>query len=199
MNSILAISLIIFSLSVKASVEKNQPLQPEGVVNQTMSTSNGQKGFLPFLSFGAGYGDSAGSDNDKAEGAPSSLKLLGSYITPSERGVFDFGFGIQNHNFVHTLVKDKAISTGVLEIAARYQFKNHWQLGIVYDHAFNVGENFYANQADVLFGGGQMMRQFAMNQNLQGRLGGRFVNGINIRKEVFNMIMFDVQLSIPSF
>ena len=33
-------------------------------------------GFVGYLTLGAGYGDSAGSDNHNAEGAPSSLKIL---------------------------------------------------------------------------------------------------------------------------
>lgn len=158
-----------------------------------------QSGFIEYFSFGAGYGDSAGSDNDKAEVASSSFKFLGSYITPNRRFVFDAGFGLQSHNFVHGLAKDKSISPGVMEVAARYQFKNHWQIGAVYNQVFNAGENFYADQADVQFGAAQILREFPVAERYIGRVGGRFMHGINIKNEVFNMAMIDFQISWPVF
>jgi len=113
--------------------------------------------------------------------------------------VFDAGFGILNHQFVHGLAADKSKSTPLLELASRFQFKNHWQLGVVFDQAFNVGKNFYANQSDVQFIGAQIIRQFPVTENIQGRIGGRFMNGFNIENEVFNMVMVEIQLSVPTF
>ena len=100
----------------------------------------------------AGYGDSAGSDNYNAEGAPASIKILSSYKTEAGRTVVDVGFGVQNYHFVHGSAIERSISASVMELATRYQFENQWQLGVVYNQVFGKGENFYANQADVVLG-----------------------------------------------
>lgn len=161
--------------------------------------SNEPAALTGFLGLGLGFADSSGSDNDNAEGAPSSLKVLGSYKLLNGYAVLDAGFGIHNHNFVHDAAIEKSISTSALELAARYQLNESWELGVVYNQVFNVGSNFYANQADVELLGAQILREIKIGQNATTRLGGRIMNGINVNNEALNLVMIDVQIGLQVF
>lgn len=168
----------------------------EGVSNSStsidMNSNYIQRGFAGYLAAGAGY--AASNDDNNLEGAPTSLKLLGSYVTPLAIGVFDAGYGIQSQKFSQDDAIDSAISTGVMELAARYQFENRWQLGAVYNQFFNKGENYNANQADVEFGGIQLLREFSFGTNYLGRVGGRLMTSINVDNESVNMAIIDFQI-----
>jgi OOP family OmpA-OmpF porin len=151
-----------------------------------------QDGWAGYLGAGAGY--SGYNNNLNVEGAPTSLKILGSYVSPDATGVFDAGFGLQNQSFSQKAASDRDISTGVMELAARYQFENRWQLGGVYNQFFNKGVNYSANQADAEFGGVQILREFSFGGSYLGRVGGRVMTSLNVNNESVNMAIVDFQI-----
>jgi hypothetical protein len=157
-----------------------------------MGTSTSQKGWAGYLTANAGY--TGYNRNVDAEGMPSSLKLLGSYVSQESPGVIDLGYGVQNQSFSQKAAADSGISTGVMEIAGRYQFDNRWQLGVVYNQFFNRGSSYGAKQADVAFGGIQTLREFGIGERYIGRLGGRIMTSINVNNEAVNMAMLDFQM-----
>jgi OmpA-OmpF porin, OOP family len=158
----------------------------------SMNSNYIQRGFAGYLAAGAGY--AASNDDNNLEGAPTSLKLLGSFVTDTATGVFDFGYGVQSQKFSQSDALNRNISTGVMELATRYQFENRWQLGAIYNQFFNKGENYNANQADVQFGGVQLLREFSFGNDFLGRVGGRLMSSLNVDNESVNMAIIDFQI-----
>lgn len=149
-------------------------------------------GWAPYLGLGAGY--SSYNSNLDVEGAPTSVKVLGSYVSPESMGVFDLGIGFQNQTFSQEAAMNRDISTGVIEAAARYQFENRWQLGGVLNQVFNKGDNYGANQGDVQFGGVQLLREIGFAENYFARVGGRLMTSLNVNSESVNMVILELQL-----
>lgn len=188
--------LILVTITVLFSALANAQYSSDGVSqarpSMNMNNNSIQEGFAGYLAAGAGY--AASNEDDNLEGAPTSLKLLGSYVTRASSGVFDAGFGVQNQSFSQSDAIDSNISTGVMELAGRYQFESRWQLGAVYNQFFNKGENFNANQADVGFGGVQLLKEFSFNGDFLGRVGGRLMTSLNVENENVNMAAIDFQI-----
>ena len=175
-NLFLVVASIFLSAAALAQYDGQGVSQSGTGLN--MNNNYIQRGFAGYLGAGAGY--AASNEDNNLEGAPTSLKLLGSYVNESARGVFDAGYGIQSQNFTQSDAIDSAISTGVMELATRYQFENRWQLGAVYNQFFDKGENYNANQAD----GGDFL----------GRVGGRLMTSLNVDNENVNMAIIDLQI-----
>lgn len=125
------------------------------------------------------------------EGVPSSIKLLGSYYTLSERGVFDLGVGAHNQTFIDAGAKDRSTSTTVMEVAARYQLESRWQLGVVYNQFFDRGANYFSNQGDAMFGGLQLMKEFSMGDRTNMRIGLRAMRDINTDNRDIDIAQLD--------
>jgi len=151
-----------------------------------------QHGWAGYLGAGAGY--SGYNSNLNVEGAPTSLKVLGSYVSTESTAVFDAGYGVQGQTFSQDAARNSNLSTGVMELAARYQFGNRWQLGGVYNQFFNKGLNYGANQADAEFGGVQLLREFSFGGSYLGRVGGRVMTSLNVNNESVNMVIVDFQI-----
>lgn len=149
-------------------------------------------GFVPLLGIGAGY-TNYDSQLD-VEGMPSSLKLLGSYITPGTKGVFDLGYGIMNQQFSQTYGPNSAVTDGVLEAAARYQFSNRWQAGVVGNTFFNQGAAYGANQGDAQFAGLQLLKEFDISQGWFARAGVRAMTDVNVEDRTLGLFMADLQI-----
>ncbi|MBC7466129.1 MAG: hypothetical protein H7256_09055 [Bdellovibrio sp.] len=158
---------------------------------ETYSTG-AQTGFAGYLGLNAGYTNY--NSNLNVEGAPSSVKLLGSYVTPNQAFVMDAGYGLQTQEFSSKEATDSTISTGVMELATRYQFDNRWQLGVIYNQFFNKGSNFGANQADAEFAGAQLLREFNMGDKFIGRAGLRAMTSLNVNGDSVNMALIDFQM-----
>lgn len=188
--------LILIMATIFLSVVTHAQSSADGVSQSgtplAMNNNYFQQGFAGYLAAGAGY--AASNDDNNLEGAPTSLKLLGSYVTPTSTGVFDAGYGVQNQQFSQGEAIETNMSTGVMELAARYQFESRWQLGPVYNQFFNKGENFNANQADAEFGGLQLLREFSFGESFLGRVGGRVMTSINVDNESVNMAVIDFQI-----
>lgn len=148
-------------------------------------------GWAPFVGLNAGY--TAYEKDIDVEGAPASAKLIGSFVTPGGNYVFDLGAGYSNQTFSQTDALDRNAGGAVAELAARYQWANRWQAGLVYDRMFNVGSNYGADQADVMFGGVQIMKEFAISQAWLMRLGARYQTDINVQDNWLNVAMIDVE------
>ncbi len=189
-NLVLAVTMIFLGTYAKAQYNEAGTSR-----SSSLYDSNGnsiQRGFAGYLGAGAGY--SGYNSNIDVEGAPTSLKLLASYVTDSSRGVFDAGYGIQSQTFSQDAATDSSISTGVLELASRYQFESRWQLGAVYNQIFNKGANYGANQADAELGGLQLLREFSFGGTYLGRIGGRLMTSINVNNQAVNMAIIDFQI-----
>lgn len=174
-------------------------MSPEETTGTTRGTptietysAGAQTGFAGYLGLNAGYTNY--NSNLNVEGAPSSVKLLGSYVTPNQKFVMDAGYGWQTQEFSSKEVADSTVSTGAMELAARYQFDNRWQLGAVYNQLFNKGENFGANQADAEFAGLQLLREFNMGNKFLGRAGLRAMTSLNVNGDSVNMALIDFQM-----
>lgn len=151
-----------------------------------------QRSWAGFLAANAGY--TGYNNNLSVEGEPSSLKLLGSYVIPNQMVVFDLGYGLENQSFSQNHAVNSGMSTGVLELAARYKFDNRWQLGGVYNQFFNKGANYGANQGDAEFLGVHLLREFSMSDGFIGRIGGRIMTSMNVESEPVNMAVIDFQI-----
>lgn len=149
-------------------------------------------GFVPLLGLDAGY---TNYDNQlDVEGMPSAAKILGSYITPNTKGVFDLGYGIMNQQFSQTYGPNSAVTDGVLELAARYQWDNRWQAGVVGNTFFNQGSAYGANQGDAQFAGLQLLKEFDISGGWFARVGGRVMTDVNVDDRTLGMVMVDLQL-----
>jgi OmpA-OmpF porin, OOP family len=187
-----AISLITLFLSL-AAFAQNSDIGTNRIYSPATSFgSTAQHGFAGYVAANLGY--SGYNSNIDVEGMPSSMKILGSYVTENSVGVFDLGYGIQNQTFSQSAAADTTISTGVMEVASRYQFENRWQLGAVYNQFFNKGPSYSANQADVEFVGVQLLREFNFEGNYLGRVGGRLMSSLNVDNETVNMAIIDFQI-----
>lgn len=150
------------------------------------------EGWVGYVGASAGYTNT--SNESSFDGAPTSLKVLASYVTPDLTGVFDFGLGFHNETLSRHETDDSFNSIGVMELSSRYQFINRWQLGGVYNQYFNLGFNYTANQADLQFLGVQVLREFNFAGSYLGRVGGRLMTSLNINNESVNMAIFDFQV-----
>lgn len=128
------------------------------------------------------------------EGTPTSAKLIGSYVSKNSIGVFDMGYGIQMQSFVTDRGGERQIANPVIEAAARFQFEDRWQFGVIYDSFYNQGGRFGANQADVHFGGFQLLREFGIGNRFVGRIGARVMTSMNINYDQANMGAVDLQV-----
>lgn len=193
MKNIFALPILLTALlGTHAQAQESESGTSRGRAIIETSRNTIQRGYAGYLGAGAGY--STYNSNLNVEGAPTSLKLLGSYVTETGLGVFDIGYGVQSQTFSQDEAINKDITTGVLELAARYQYENRWQLGGVYNQIFNRGLNYSANQADVEFVGVQLLKEFSFSGNYLGRAGGRILTSINVNKESVNMIVLDFQI-----
>lgn len=147
-------------------------------------------GWTGFAEISSGY---TGNNEDVAvEGVPSSVKLLGSFYTQRSRGVFDLGLGAHTQTFIDAGAPEDNSSSTVMEAAARYQFENRWQLGIVYNQFFDQGTNYFSDQGDAMFGGLQLMREMSIGDDTNFRVGLRAMMDINTPNEEINMAMLDL-------
>lgn len=189
MKTLILTTLLSVGLSAQANQDSATTSALEFSKEEAQVTP---RGLLPFIALGGGY---TGYDlNSKAEGSPATLKLLGSWYLESP-WVMDLGYGVNNQQFIQVAPGDrKAITDGALEIAARYNFENRWQFGVVADHLFNQGENYTAEQADAQFVGLQLLREFNMTPSWLARLGVRAQSLTNNTEGVVNMYLVDLQI-----
>lgn len=192
MRSILFLSLASLLMISTAEAQYNEAGVSRSTPSMNYYGNSIQEGFAGYLAAGAGYSDN--NSNLNVEGAPTSLKLLASYMTEAHIAVFDVGYGIQNHAFSNYAAVDSSISVGVMELAARYQFNNLWQLGGLYNQFFNTGSNYGANQADVEFIGVQLLKEFNIGSTYLARVGGRIMTSINVNNASINMAVIDFQI-----
>ncbi|MGZ3775779.1 MAG: OmpA family protein [Pseudobdellovibrionaceae bacterium] len=153
------------------------------------------EGLLPFIAIGGGY---TGSDLlGKAEGSPSTIKLLGSYYFTSPY-VIDLAYGVNNQQFsqVTGTNLDTSKTGGVLEFAARYRWESRWQAGIIADQFYEQGKNLGADQGDAHFVGLQALREFNMSTSWLGRVGVRamaLTNNASASNGTVAMYLIDLQ------
>lgn len=147
-------------------------------------------GWSSFAEISTGY---TGDNNAiPVEGVPSSIKILGSYYTLSQRGVYDLGLGAHSQTFIDNTARDSTINTAVMEAAARYQFESRWQLGVVYNQFFDRGRNYFSNQGDSGFGGIQLLKELTVGDKTDMRIGLRAMTDLNTDGQDINMAQVDL-------
>lgn len=149
------------------------------------------QGWLPFIELGGGY---TGYDTlSDVEGAPSTIKLMGSYYFERPY-VFDLAWGGNNQQFSQPkLNQEKAISGGAADMSIRYRWDNRWQAGLSATQLSEQGKYYSADQADALFGGLQVLREFNMTTNWVGRIGARAMGLTNNTGNLVTMYLIDFQ------
>ena len=147
-------------------------------------------GWSGYIELSSGY--TGNVDAIPVEGVPSSIKLLGSFYTLSDRGVFDIGVGAHNQTFIDAGAKDDRTSTTVMELAARYQFESRWQLGVVYNQFFDRGKNYFSNQGDAMFGGLQLTKETTIGNATDFRIGVRAMRDINTDNKDIDIAQLDL-------
>ncbi|MFZ3229093.1 MAG: hypothetical protein WA160_02720 [Pseudobdellovibrio sp.] len=186
MKKLLAVFIFATALNVNAQSTGRSEAKPETVGREQPI------GFSGFAEVSSGY--TANVDEIPVEGAPNAVKLLGSYYLDNKRGVFDAGIGALTQTFIDKGAKEDSKSTSMVELAARYQFENRWQLGAVYNQFFDVGTNYYSNQGDALFGGLQVAKEFTVATNTHMRVGLRAMRDINTDKQDVDIAMLDLAI-----
>lgn len=150
------------------------------------------EGWATFVEISSGY--TAENTTFPVEGVPSSIKLLGSFYTPSSEGVFDLGVGTHTQTFVDNDSFEDSTTTSMMELAARYQFENRWQLGAIYNQFFDRGLNYFSNQADAMFGGIQLLKEFGLGTDTHMRVGLRAMRDINTENQDIDMAQLDLAI-----
>lgn len=150
------------------------------------------RGFAGYIAVNAGQ--SSATDNNTTKSSVTSLKLMGSYVTDSMHSVYDAAYGVQNQLSPQEIANSNLISTAVMEFAARYQFENRWQFGVVYNQFFNQGDYYNSNQADAEFAGPQLLREFSFAGSYLGRIGGHIMTSLNLKKQSVHMAVIDFQI-----
>ena len=150
------------------------------------------RGLLPFLGLGGGY---TGYElNNEVEGSPATLKLLGSFYLESP-WVMDIGYGVNNQQFIQSFGSQETAKTGgALEVAARYNFANRWQAGVVANQLYDQGTALTADQADAHFVGLQALKEFNVSHSWLARIGARAQALTNNTDGQVFMYMVDLQL-----
>lgn len=147
-------------------------------------------GWSGFAEISSGY--TSDVDAIPVEGVPGSIKLLGSYYTLNDRGVFDLGLGVHSQTFIDAGAPDKNTSTTVMEVAARLQTENRWQYGVVFNQFFDRGANYFSNQADAMFGGVQVMKEMKFGDRSDMRVGLRAMRDINTDDQDIDIAQLDL-------
>jgi len=149
------------------------------------------RGVLPFIGAAGGY---TGYENvETVEGAPGSIKLLGSWYLGAPV-VMDLGYGTAYQQFSRDEAPQSSITDGVVEFAARYRTENRWQFGVVANHMFDQGANYSADQADAQFTGLQLLKEFNMTPSWLARVGARAQALTNNTDGWVTMYMLDLQI-----
>ena len=186
------LSLVAVAMWSPSIFAQENPWQSASSISSLSWNSRDHSGWSPFVSANLGYSNNVNDLN--AEGVPSSFKLLGSYQTQNTLGVFDLGYGLLNQSFTQAVAMENNISAPTMELAARYQFSNHLQLGTAYNQYFSKGVNFGANQADAEFAGIQLLKEFGMGDLYTARFGGKVLTSLNVNNQTSNMFLLEFQL-----
>ncbi|MGZ3690230.1 MAG: hypothetical protein ACXVAX_01930 [Pseudobdellovibrio sp.] len=184
MKKILFIAIAICQLQAFAQDAETSETHPYKI-SQGKPT-----GWGAFAELTSGY--TGNVDAIPVEGSQYAAKLLGSYYTENTAWVFDLGVGAQSQHFIKAGARETDMSTTNMELAARYQFENRWQLGVVYNQLFDRGVDYFSNQGDAMFGGLQVLKEFTVGQNTQFRIGLRAMQDINTDGQDINMAMLDL-------
>lgn len=183
MKNLLLVGMLICALQVNAQTGTSE--SAPGYAGRLLPS-----GWSGFAEISSGY--TGNIDAIPVEGVPNSIKLLGSYYLMNDRGVFDMGVGAHTQTFIDTGAKEDSTSTTVMELAARYQFENRWQLGAVYNQFFDRGTNYFSNQGDAMFGGVQLIKELTVGDNTNMRIGLRAMRDINTDDQDIDMAQLDL-------
>ncbi|MBC7467252.1 MAG: hypothetical protein H7256_14775 [Bdellovibrio sp.] len=183
------LTLLCFSY---AGAEMIEPLVDVNTKQEEFNRVTIHRGLAVFLA--TNIGSIFGSSYVNFDGTPSTVSLLGSYVSKDLSIAFDLGFGMQSQVFATNYATNKLPANGLFEAAARFQFRNRLQAGVVFDQFFNAAEKFNSNQADAQFAGVQALHEFGFGNKFIGRVGARMMTGLNIDQDRINIVALEFQV-----
>jgi outer membrane protein OmpA-like peptidoglycan-associated protein len=186
----LLIVLALFSTIASASGGKSD--QAVSVVDLPTNEVASPTGLWPFLGLGAGL--NIHDVNGHQDGAPTQLKLLGSYYLAETPWIFEGGIGFQNYRFLSASRPKDDTWNGLLEASARYKFADHWQAGPHMFMALGNGDDLMSSSNTFTsYVGGQVLREWNGENNIY-RIGGRALVDTSIpeRTSTIGLIEFHI-------
>ncbi len=168
------------ALSLKPEIRKGDLSKPQGL--------------WPFLGVGLGLMDH--NDNVRSGGVPTHVKILGSYYFDSAPWIADAGLGLHNEFLTQRGSDADSIQSLYTELAARYQFTNHWQLGAIWNTLVDNPDRYQSNTNNLAsFIGLQVMKEFTYADQYIVRAGGRAMTDVGISGETIDTVMAELQVS----
>jgi OOP family OmpA-OmpF porin len=157
---------------------------------------NDPVGWFPFLGVSGGYMSRTRNEFLGTEGAPTEVRLMGSYFNETRRSVIDIGLGFMGDEFSQKSdVRNNFISGGVAEAAWRFNTASRWQFGPIVD-AYYTGDNNRFGSTDpnwASFGGLQILKEFAVGNKNMVRVGVKALTDLSVPREDLNTVMLDLQ------
>lgn len=147
-------------------------------------------GAWPFISAGLGYADH--NDTVRTEGAPTNVKLLGSYFFENRKIVSDLGIGLNSHFLSQNGNGSDVIFAPSVGIAGRYRFANGWQAGPTVDTFVGTDRYKSVNGDYTSFIGAQVLKQMTYKNAYLVRAGGKLMTDTDVKGENVNMAMLEI-------
>lgn len=167
-------------LSLKPEIQKGDLRNPQGL--------------WPYIGVGLGVMDH--NDNIRTGGVPGHLKVLGSYYFQTAPWVADLGVGLHNEFLTQKGSDSDSVQSLYTELAARYKFTNHWQLGAIWNTLVDNPDRYKSNTNNLAsFMGVQVLKEFTLNEQYLVRAGGRAMTDVGISGETIDTVMAEIQVS----
>lgn len=188
-------SLLLVVLLTAVSVEAFEPgtsltLKPE---IQRGDLTNPQ-GLWPMV--GAGLGVMDHNDQIRTGGTLTHVKLIGSYYFDNQPWVADAGLGLHNEFLSQNGAGSDTIQSLYTELATRYKFSNHWQLGAIWNTLVDNPDRYRSNTNNLAsFIGFQALKEFVWSDTYLVRAGGRVMTDVGIGGETIDTAMAELQVS----
>jgi outer membrane protein OmpA-like peptidoglycan-associated protein len=149
-------------------------------------------GWFPFIGISGGY--VAPDVTLETEASHGDLKIIGSNFSESRRSVFDIGLGFMGDSFNQGITKDNFLSSGIAELAWRYNSTSRWQIGPVVDAFIGGGSRYGSSDPTwTTFAGLQLMKEFAIGNKSMMRVGLKGMTDVSIPSADIRTVMLDLQ------
>lgn len=191
------LALLLIAISFTAGPRAQASLEDSNKnimsVERTGNSVESPKGFWPFLGIGGGW---ASHDiNNKQDGTPLQIKLMGSYYLTDRPWVLEGGLGLQNYRFTSNSRPRDSSTNGLIDLAARYQFGERWQVGPQVFSAIGNGDDYSSNNNTfTTYVGGQLLKEWNGSSNIY-RLGGRAMVDLSIPERTSTVGMVEFHMS----
>lgn len=149
-------------------------------------------GWFPFIGLTGGY--IAPDVTFETEASHGDIKIIGSNFSESRRSVFDIGLGFMGDSFNQGITRDNFLSSGIAELAWRYNSTNRWQIGPVVDAFIGGGDRYGSSDPTwTTFAGLQLMKEFAVGNKSMFRVGVKALTDVSVPTADIESYMLDLQ------